>query len=763
MKKDDINSLVDTYRKEKAEEEDSDDEYDTMENTIVNTLIGSEEPGIFLFKGSDVRRVKMTEASMRGFNITPQAAVTIPSNAQHTATAQCKRWLVCAVDDFFRGVEVEVTSAKGMIHARAIGARFAPGFHKFRGNLAEEANSIYFGPGMHEAPVAGNSNGGDKLKRSVGCSHVAWTKEIAKPFVEWPSFNMLVGVVIAANALTIGLETDARAGSSSEELSLFWFFLEIIFCTTFLIELTLRLSFHGWKFFATPMPRPMAEIKNPSEAEGEEDTNPGPPARTSGTWRMWINTIPMRIKLWNVVDFTIVVISILDVVFTLVGSGANARFVSMLRFVRLLRLVRLVRLFRIFKELWLVANGLINSMKTLLWVCIMILIVCYIGGIYATLQIGHNDELYNKYFRETGWDHETYFATVPRSLFTLFQVVTLDQWAESIARHVVKNQPGMLIFFVVLISIVTFGLLNIIVGVVVENALSTAAKDQTRMKKAKDRDRQLVFNQLREIFEDADTDGSGYLTFDEVQKAIQQPEICNKLRMIDFPVDEPHQVFQLLDYDDSGELTIDEFITGCLRMKGTAKSKDLLVAQVALDCMKKHYNTFEEELESLQLKLHRLDATARAITDHGERVFLDMRQYRHRHKDDAKLATGHEIPRMSSATMNRAPWEQADADRNDQEALARYKSEPASEGPRAAGFGGPQGALTNGKAPPPPPALTGGVQRTVSYAMNVGPSEPFGHQIEDQPQGEFIEGQIVEAYEGGQMLGLNVPEDDFRR
>lgn len=356
----------------------------------------------------------------------------------------------------------------------------------------------------------------------------------------------------------------------------------------------------------------------------------------------------------------------------------------MLRFVRLLRLVRLVRLFRIFKELWLVANGLINAMKTLLWVCIMILIVCYIGGIFTTLQIGHNDEVYNQYFRETGWDHESYFATVPRSLFTLFQMVTLDQWAESIARHVVKNQPAMLFFFVILISVVTFGLLNIIVGVVVENALSTAAKDQSRLKKAKDRDRQLVFNQLREIFEDADTDGSGYLTFEEVRKAIQQPEICNKLRMIDFPVDEPHQVFQLLDYDDSGELTIDEFITGCLRMKGTAKSKDLLVAQVALDCMKKHYNTFEQELEFLQAKLHRLDATARAITNYGEQVFLDNRQSRNRQKEDTNMQQDMLPFSTTTTALDRAPWEHADADRTDAQALAKYRVPKAIQEPSTA-------------------------------------------------------------------------------
>mmetsp|Transcript_35360 Transcript_35360/g.101685 ORF Transcript_35360/g.101685 Transcript_35360/m.101685 type:complete len:582 (-) Transcript_35360:140-1885(-) len=466
-----------------------------------------------------------------------------------------------------------------------------------------------------------------------------------KPFVDWGLFNMIVGCIISANAITIGLEIDVRSGG--KEAPVIWYILEMIFCFLFLVEICFRLYFHGFGFFALPMPRP------PRDKSGERPPTPPLVDRI----RKWLLYLPARIKLPNILDFFIVVTSILDTfVLQPLGTGGNARFVSMLRFVRLLRLVRLVRLFKIFKELWLVANGLINAMKTLLWVCVMIFIVCYIAGIFTTLWIGHNDSIYDPYFRKTGWDHEIYFATVPRSLFTLFQVVTLDQWSDSIARHVIKNQPGMIIFFLVIICIVTFGLLNIIVGVVVENALATAARDQNKMRKAKDRDRQLVFNQLRTIFEDADSDNSGTLTYEEVDLAIKKPEIYNKLRMIDFPVDDPQQIFDLLDYDESGELTIDEFIEGCLRMKGTAKSKDLLVAQVALDCMKRHYNQFEKELELLQNKLLKLDATARAITDHGERVFLDMRQYRMRHPDER----GGSIPRMDSTVLDEAPWEESD-------------------------------------------------------------------------------------------------------
>jgi len=233
-------------------------------------------------------------------------------------------------------------------------------------------------------------------------------------------------------------------------------------------------------------------------------------------------------------------------------------------------------------------------------------------------------------------------------------MMQFESWSERIVRHVMQKQPGMVIFFVLFIAIASFGLLNIVVGVVVESTLSTSEKDESKVKRAQERDRQRVFDHLREIFEAADEDGSGTLTLSEVQKAINKPEIYNKLKMIEFPVEDPKQVFMLLDYNNSCELSIDEFIAGCIRMKGSAKSKDLLAAQVAVDTMKRHYTYFEKEMKELQGKIALLDDTARALVYQGEHVFLNLREYRMRHPElEGGTASP---PRICTATIESAPW-----------------------------------------------------------------------------------------------------------
>jgi len=435
------------------------------------------------------------------------------------------------------------------------------------------------------------------------------------PFVEWPWFNSMMGMVIMVNAIFIGMEADATVTSGTVPP---WYqIVDAVFVCIFVLELFCRFYFYRWGYF----------------------TKYGH-------------------KAWNAVDFAIVVAALTDtLILTPLGNSSNTRLFAMARIVRLLRLLRLVRLLKIFKELWLVANGLLQSLKTIGWMCVIVFIFLYICAIFTTIWIGHNSGLYYQYFVDSnGWDYRAYFRTVWRSTFTLIQILTFDEWSEHIVRHVLTQQPAMLVFFLGFIFVAGFGMMNIISAVVVESTLATSLKDADKAQKKREKERQVVFDQLREIFDMADVDGSGTLSVVEVHEATQKPEIYNKLKMIDFPVNDPGQIFRLLDYDDSGELTIEEFITGCIRMKGSAKSKDLLVAQVALDSMRRQYNLFEEELSTLRSKLARLDASTRALIDHGEHVFLDTRQYRARHPSwkDANM------PKFPMENLDHAPWAHKD-------------------------------------------------------------------------------------------------------
>lgn len=434
-----------------------------------------------------------------------------------------------------------------------------------------------------------------------------------KKFVDWSSFNWAIGLVILANAVIIGLQTDANAAGVATPP--FYDIIDFVCNGIFLAELICRFYFAGIiGYFRRP---------------GKEFS--------------------------SFLDVFVVGTSIIDIfILAPLGNSTSARLVSMVRFARLLRLIRLLRLLKIFKELWLVASGLIQSLKTLFWIFLLIFVFCYVCAIFTTVWIGHDYVRYDPYFITSGgWDHKQFFGTMVRSTLTLFQIMTIDHWSDAIVRHVLRVQPSFLIFFLFFLLVTMFGILNIIVGVVCDSSLQTAIADKKQERKIIEKDRQRVFQQLRDIFEEADADGSGTLTLQEVVEATLKPEIYSKLKLIGFPVDNPSEVFELLDFDETGELAIEEFITGCNRMRGQAKSKDLLVAQVEMDRMRKHYDEFEEQLGIFQDKIKRLTESATALTFHGEHVFLDTWQYRARHPDFKKAS----VPRVTAEELASSPWE----------------------------------------------------------------------------------------------------------
>merc|ERR1719262_159123 len=95
---------------------------------------------------------------------------------------------------------------------------------------------------------------------------------------------------------------------------------------------------------------------------------------------------------WNNFDVVLVMVAILDATINLslhVGAGQgndSLGVFSAMRILRALRLARILRLLRFkeFKELWLLVSGVINSLRTLAWAWLLIVLIIYIFGILTT-------------------------------------------------------------------------------------------------------------------------------------------------------------------------------------------------------------------------------------------------------------------------------------------------------------------------------------------------------------------------------------------
>ena len=163
---------------------------------------------------------------------------------------------------------------------------------------------------------------------------------------------------------------------------------------------------------------------------------------------------------WNNFDFLIVGISLVP------GAGG----LSVLRAMRILRVLRVVS---VAPSLRRVVEGFIVALPGMASVFVLMAIIFYIAGVMAT-----------KLFAE---DFPQWFGTIGESLYSLFQIMTLESWSMGIVRPVMEVHPQAWAFFVPFIMITTFAVVNLVVGLIVtsmegagdaaENAATEAFRD----------------------------------------------------------------------------------------------------------------------------------------------------------------------------------------------------------------------------------------------------------------------------------------------
>lgn len=146
---------------------------------------------------------------------------------------------------------------------------------------------------------------------------------------------------------------------------------------------------------------------------------------------------------WNILDFTIIVVSLLPL------SGG---YTTVARLIRLLRVVRLTNRYR---EMSVVVMTLIKSLPSMANVFLLLSLIFFIYSIAG----------YNLF---SSVDSENW-GTLPRSILTLFQILTLEGWVE-IMSSVTDVNPLYVIYFVSFILIGTFVVINIFVAVIVNKS-----------------------------------------------------------------------------------------------------------------------------------------------------------------------------------------------------------------------------------------------------------------------------------------------------
>jgi len=166
--------------------------------------------------------------------------------------------------------------------------------------------------------------------------------------------------------------------------------------------------------------------------------------------RLYVRRLSFFRDPWSVFDFLVVGIALLP---------ATGQF-SILRSLRVLRVLRVLTIVPSMRR---VVGALLAAVPGLVSIALVLLLIYYVGAVMTTKMFGA--------------DFPDWFGNLGRSMYTLFQVMTLESWSMGISRPVMERFPYAWMFFVPFILTATFTMLNLFIAVIV-NAMQTFSESE---------------------------------------------------------------------------------------------------------------------------------------------------------------------------------------------------------------------------------------------------------------------------------------------
>jgi voltage-gated sodium channel len=166
--------------------------------------------------------------------------------------------------------------------------------------------------------------------------------------------------------------------------------------------------------------------------------------------RLYVHRLAFWRDPWSVFDFAVIAIALVP------ASGSFA-------VLRALRVLRVMRLLSMVPSMRRVVGALLAAIPGLASIALVLLILYYVSAVIATNLFGA--------------EYSDWFGTLGRSLYTLFQIMTLESWSMGISRPVMEAFPYAWAFFIPFILVATFTILNLFIAIIV-NAMQSVGEQE---------------------------------------------------------------------------------------------------------------------------------------------------------------------------------------------------------------------------------------------------------------------------------------------
>jgi len=379
-------------------------------------------------------------------------------------------------------------------------------------------------------------------------------------FLQSPRFEMLITCLLCFNVLWMAFELQVEGSIVGTELGLYppadeeWFPTraiyfrvgDVFFTSLFCLDVVIRVSIMRAKFFKICM---------------------------------------------NYLDTVVSFASLTELVAIAFVLPVNPLLFRLIRLGKLARALRMVTISQVLSSLQLLTKCLAASIDMLFWTfCLLTFLQCVAGMVISTLcREFLNDPANDLAVRQEVFQ---YYGTFTRCFLTMFEILFAN-WSPP-CRVLVENVSEWLsVFFLIYRCVLGFAVLNVVNSVFVQQTMRTASSDEELAFKQKEKDVAQYARKVSKLFAHMDDSGDGAINFEEFSKLVTSPKLKFWMSQLELEYHDLLSLFEFLDNGD-GQITLQEFIEGAARLRGSAKALDVWRLETKVEVL------FDEMLQKIR-------------------------------------------------------------------------------------------------------------------------------------------------------------------
>jgi len=195
----------------------------------------------------------------------------------------------------------------------------------------------------------------------------------------------------------------------------------------------------------------------------------------------------------------------------------------------------------------------------------------------------------------------TYYGGAARATLTMFEATMSGCWPNYSRTLIEDVSPWYALFFVFYIAGVVFAVTRVISAIFLRETMQVASQQADMLVAEMKMDRDKLVAKLRVFFEQMKKSADGMVDREEFEAMLKEPKVRMWFRGLDLHIHEYVSLYNLINTNDlNGTISLDDFVDGVSRLKGQARSVDIL--SVGMDVRK-----IKEQVEDIANSLITLD------------------------------------------------------------------------------------------------------------------------------------------------------------